>query len=133
MPPSAWISTTFYLSLRINVPVQVWTGSGLGPDQSRWSLAVPVLVPEFSSGTRLSGLRSSKNDPGPDQTKLPQHYRRLTKKKQGHVNQYPCTENGAEEAKSCGGTMLAMEHHGKLWAMHQRMHGGLRNVTVFPP
>ena len=37
--------------------------------------------------------------------------------------------DGAEEAKSCGGTMLAMEHHGKLRTMHQRMHGGLRNVT----
>ena len=36
-----------------------------------------------------------------------------------HANQYPCTENGAEEAESCGGMMLAMEDCGKLRAMHQ--------------
>ena len=60
---------------RINVPPgTVWTGSGPGPDQSRWSLAVPVPVQEFSSGTRLSGLWSSENGPRPDQTELPQHY-----------------------------------------------------------
>ena len=30
-----------------------------------------------------------------------------------HVNQYPCTESRAEEAKSRGGTMLAAEDCGK--------------------
>ena len=58
---------------RKNVPVQVWTGSGLGPDRYRRSLAVPVPVPEIGSGTRLSSLQSSKNGLGPDQTELPQH------------------------------------------------------------
>ena len=49
----------------------VWTRSGLGPDQYRQSQVVPVPVPEFLSGTRLSSLRSSKNGLGPDQTKFP--------------------------------------------------------------
>ena len=30
-----------------------------------------------------------------------------------HTNQYPCTENGAEEAESHRGAMLAAEDHGK--------------------
>ena len=45
----------------------------------------------------------------------------------------PCMENGAEEAESRRGAMLAMGDHGKLCVMHQRMCGGLRNITVFPP
>ena len=39
-------------------------------------------------------------------------------------------EDGAKEAESCGGAMPAMEYHGKLHAMRQRMHGGLWNVTT---
>ena len=59
----------------INLPPgTIWTRSGPGPDRSRQSLAVPVLVPEISSGTGLSSLWSSENGPGPDQTELPQHY-----------------------------------------------------------
>ena len=52
----------------------VWTTSGPGPDRYRRSQAVLVPVPDISSGTGLSGLRSGKNGLGLDQTELPQHY-----------------------------------------------------------
>ena len=35
------------------------------------------------------------------------------KENKSHMNQYPCTENGAKEAESHGGTMPATEDHGK--------------------
>ena len=63
----------------------VWTVSGPGPDQYRRSQAVPVPVPDISSGTGLSGLWSGKNGLGPDQTELPQHYA-LEAQHSSHLN-----------------------------------------------
>ena len=37
--------------------------------------------------------------------------------------------DGAKEAESCGGTMPAVEHHGKLHMVCQQMLGGLQNIT----
>ena len=55
---------------------QVWTWSGLGPDQYRQSMMVTVPVPKILSESGLSGLWSGKNGPGPDWTELPQHWTR---------------------------------------------------------
>ena len=72
--PPPRLPLTVLMRPRINVPPgTIWTRSGLGLDQSRWSLAVTVPVPEFLCGTGLSRLRSGKNGLGPDQTELPQH------------------------------------------------------------
>ena len=51
---------------------------------------------------------------------------RLTKRTKSRVNQYPCMENGAEEAESRGGAMLAEEDHGKT---ARGMSVNVRRVT----
>ena len=51
-------------------------------------MAVPVPVPKFLSGTRLSGLQSSKNGLGPDQTELPQHYYPMSPIKQKELDDF---------------------------------------------
>ena len=59
--------------------VQGPSGPGLDRDQTDidGSWRFPVPVPKILSGTGLSGLRSGKNGPEPDQTELPQHYQIL--------------------------------------------------------
>ena len=58
---------------------------------------------------------------------------RLTKRKQELRKPITMHRDGAEEAESRRGTMLAVEHCGKLHVMCQQMLGGLWNMTVFPP